>query len=98
MNRHLVVKALHRDKSFLSRGADKLTERLIENNEEVVVRDLYELNFNPVLTITDFESLEEGNIPVDIEREQIFIDQSDYIWFVFPIWWINMPAILKGCF
>lgn len=96
MSRHLVIKALHREESFLSKGTDKLVNRIAANDDEVIVRDLYGLNFNPVLTTSDFKSLEEGNIPDDIRREQDFINRAEYLWFIFPIWWTSMPAILKG--
>jgi NAD(P)H dehydrogenase (quinone) len=40
--------------------------------------------------------LKAGRLPDDISREQEFIRQADYLWFVYPIWWTSMPAILKG--
>ncbi|MBN1599092.1 MAG: NAD(P)H-dependent oxidoreductase [Bacteroidales bacterium] len=95
MNKHLIVKAVHRDKSFLSQAVEKL-ERKLKSKDEVQVRDLYTLNFNPVLTINDFEALRSGALKRDIVREQDYIINSDYLWIVFPIWWTNMPAILKG--
>jgi NAD(P)H dehydrogenase (quinone) len=61
-----------------------------------MVRDLYGDNFQPVLTTNDFEALQSGNLPADIEREQQNITDANYIWVVFPVWWTNMPAILKG--
>jgi NAD(P)H dehydrogenase (quinone) len=57
---------------------------------------LYELNFNPVLTSSDFDAVKENNTPYDILKEQEYITDADYIWIIFPIWWTSMPAILKG--
>ena len=96
MNRHLIIKALHRDESFLSEGTERLIRALITNNEEVEVRDLYNLAFNPILTASDFEAVKSGRTPEDILIEQHHISNSDFIWIVFPIWWASMPAILKG--
>lgn len=62
----------------------------------VKVRDLYALNFNPVLTGGDMEALEKGTPPADIQAEQDLICWADALIFVYPIWWSAMPAILKG--
>lgn len=97
MSRHLIIRALHRDTSFLSQGVDRLQEKLLEDRENTVeIRDLYELQFNPVLTTEDFEALKSGHLPEDIRREQDHITRADFIWVVFPIWWTSMPAVLKG--
>lgn len=96
MSRHLIIKAIHRDESFLSRAVNRLIGSLKKNKQNIEIRDLYELKFNPVLTSSDFDAVKENNTPVDILTEQEFITDADYIWVVFPIWWTSMPAILKG--
>lgn len=96
MSQHIIIRALHRDSSFLSEGVDRLESRLQEQGNTVEIRDLYEMNFNPVLTTDDFEALKSGNLPQDISTEQKHIEEADFIWVVFPIWWSSMPAILKG--
>ena len=96
MKTHLIIKALHRDNSFLAQGTNILEKTLIELNENVIIRDLYKMNFDPVLTSSDFEQLKKNTLPEDIKHEQEFIRISDYLWFIFPVWWTNMPAILKG--
>lgn len=62
----------------------------------VTVRDLYALGFDPVLKGSDFAALKSGNPPEDIAREQAFIWDADLVVAVHPVWWFNMPAILKG--
>jgi NAD(P)H dehydrogenase (quinone) len=96
MSRHLIIRALHRDTSFLSLGVDRLQKKLIAQGNSVVTRDLYEIGFNPVLTADDFEALKSGNLPADISTEQKYISEARYLWVIFPIWWTSMPAILKG--
>jgi NAD(P)H dehydrogenase (quinone) len=96
MNRHLIIRALHRDESFLSYGTERLIRSLNDKKQHVEVRSLYDLNFDPVLTSDDFEAVKAGNIPNDILTEQEHISKSDFIWVVFPIWWTSMPAVLKG--
>ena len=94
--KHLILKALHRDSSFLSEGVERLIGLLKANNQQVEQRDLYDLHFDPVLTASDFEAAKAGNIPPDIAAEQNHIRNSDLLWFVYPVWWAGMPAILKG--
>ena len=68
---------------------------LEEKGHEVRVRDLYELNFNPVLGASDFISFSQGNTPADIKEEQEHISWADSITFIYPVWWAGLPAILK---
>jgi NAD(P)H dehydrogenase (quinone) len=63
---------------------------------EVQVRDLYALNFNPILSGADFATFQSGSIPSDIKVEQDFISWADVLVFVYPIWWIGRPAIVQG--
>ncbi|KQS36803.1 NAD(P)H-dependent oxidoreductase [Pedobacter sp. Leaf194] len=64
--------------------------------QEIVVRDLYQLNFNPVLSVEDIQGQREGKVAEDVKLEQEFISWADHITFIYPIWWTGMPAILKG--
>lgn len=96
MQKHLIIKSLHRNESFLAKASKALEMFLFDNNAEISIRDLYSMDFNPVLTSTDFQMLKSGQLPIDIQSEQKFIKETDIIWFIFPIWWTSMPAILKG--
>jgi len=78
---------------------------LCEKGLEVEVRDLYQLNFQPVLAGEDTIHVEEGNFvrdqeifPPDVLVEQEKILQIGLPIYVFPIWWNGMPAIMKGYF
>lgn len=96
MAKHLMIISLHREEGLLTVGIKNLIKELEDRGEEVNSRNLYELNFNPVLTSSDFVSMKAGKLPFDIAREQEFIKNADYLWFVYPIWWTGMPALLKG--
>lgn len=65
---------------------------------EVEVRDLYDLNFNPVLSEETFYHAKdgEGEAPEDVAIEQAFIEQADHIVFVYPNWHDTPNAIVKG--
>ncbi|PIC79981.1 NAD(P)H dehydrogenase [Sporosarcina sp. P18a] len=94
--KHVVVYAHPDNKSLNYSIKETVVESLKKNGHEVVVRDLYELNFQPVLTPEDLISMSQGVIPEDIKIEQEFIAEADVITFIYPIWWTGLPAILKG--
>lgn len=65
---------------------------------EVELRDLYEIKFNPVLSLETFYSAKDGagETPKDVLIEQKLIDQADHIIFVYPNWHDTPTAIVKG--
>ncbi|MBF4508702.1 NAD(P)H-dependent oxidoreductase [Flavobacterium sp. JLP] len=71
-------------------------ESLQESGQEVIVRDLNEMNFNPVLSLEDMNGQRMGKVSADVKTEQDFISWTDRIIFIYPIWWTGMPAIMKG--
>lgn len=73
-----------------------IVESLVESEQEVVVRDLNAINFNPVLSLEDMNGQRIGKVADDIQTEQDYITWAEQIIFVYPIWWTGMPAIMKG--
>ena len=73
-----------------------IVESLQESNQEIEVRDLYQINFNPVLSLNDMSGQRMGKVADEVKTEQDFIAWADRIIFVYPIWWTGMPAIMKG--
>ncbi|HJY13242.1 MAG TPA: NAD(P)H-dependent oxidoreductase, partial [Flavobacterium sp.] len=71
-------------------------ESLEKSGQEVIVRDLNEINFNPALSLEDMRGQRMGQVADDVQTEQDFITWSDRIIFIYPIWWTGMPAIMKG--
>lgn len=69
-----------------------------ENGVEVEVRDLYDMNFNPVLMPEEFYYAKDGNgePTADIKKEQELVSQADYIIFAYPNWHDTPNAIVKG--
>lgn len=94
--KHLIVYAHPNPTSFNNGIKEQLEKTTKENGHEVVVRDLYELNFAPVLNSSDFEFFQKGEVAADIQKEQEYIKWADVITFVYPVWWTGLPAILKG--
>lgn len=63
---------------------------------DYTVRDLYQMNFNPVMSPTDLHKVEAHQVSGDIEEEQQVITEADTLIMIYPVWWWSQPAILKG--
>lgn len=73
-----------------------VVESLQESGQEIVIRDLNQISFNPVLSLDDMNGQRMGQVANDVKTEQDFITWADRIIFIYPIWWTGMPAIMKG--
>jgi NAD(P)H dehydrogenase (quinone) len=62
----------------------------------LVVRDLYGIRFDPVLSAADLDAINRGSARLDIVEEQRHVKEADLIAFIYPVWWFSEPAILKG--
>ncbi|MDP4164463.1 MAG: NAD(P)H-dependent oxidoreductase [Bacillota bacterium] len=82
--------------SFNAAIKETVVTELTSNGHEVKVRDLYEMNFNPILSGEDFVQISQNQTPADIKAEQDAIAWADQLVFIYPTWWTNMPAMLKG--
>lgn len=95
----LIIVAHPNPASFNKNGiVETVLVALKQKNHEIVVRDLYELNFNPVLSGADFGAFASGSVPTDIQTERDFISWANNIVLVYPVWWIGRPAIMQGYF
>lgn len=89
-------------KSFTHRVFQEFTKGLDDAGHKYSVSDLYELNF---LTDMDIEQYrrEMGNdpeapVPADVKKEQEKVNAADALVFIYPVWWSDCPARLKGWF
>ena len=94
--KHLIIYSHINDESFSHAILETVVAESKNKNAEFEVRDLTALNFNPLLSAADMESLNRGETPADIRAEQKFVEWADVISFIYPLWWGHMPAILKG--
>jgi NAD(P)H dehydrogenase (quinone) len=94
--KHLIVYAHPNPQSLNGHFKTTLVELLEKSGEEVVVRDLYQLNFNPVLSLEDMQGQRAGQVSDDVKVEQQHITWADCVTFIHPIWWTGLPAIMKG--
>jgi len=92
--KHLIIYAHPNPYSLNAQFKNALAKHL--HDHEVIVRDLNELNFNPVLSLEDMAGQRKGEVANDVKLEQEFITWADCITFIYPIWWTGLPAIMKG--
>ncbi|MFA5261069.1 MAG: NAD(P)H-dependent oxidoreductase [Candidatus Omnitrophota bacterium] len=71
-------------------------DRLKENGQDVKVRDLYAIRFDPVLKAEELEGFKENAYPADIREEQDFVRWADTLVFISPIWWGGLTSIMRG--
>lgn len=84
--------------SYNSAVLTKVKEILTNKGIQYKIKDLYQMKWNPVLSLADIKELYSGKVPQDIALEQEDVRQADVIIFIYPIWWFERPAMLKGWF
>ncbi len=70
--------------------------KLKELNVDFKTIDLHEDNFNPVLIFNKDKKRRDLHIEKETEQYRNDIKDAKNIIFVYPLWWDDMPAILKG--
>jgi len=97
--RVLVIFAHPLGDSYAATLRDTVVAALKTGGHTVDLCDLYQENFDPILSAQerrDYENTSKNTRPVSRQVERL--RQAEGIIFVFPSWWYGMPAILKGYF
>lgn len=94
----LIVFTHPNSNSFNHALLENISAGLEQAGHEVRVKDLYQENFNPVLSSDDLSQLHDGSIPKRITAEQEQLLWADGLIFIYPLWWFTPPAMLKGWF
>ncbi len=100
---HVLVLFAHpRRASFTGEVADTFCAGLASAGHTVEFADLYAEGFDPLLDAEQFgleTSLDPASPrPADVEAEQARLDRAQGLVFIYPFWWSDVPAILKGWF
>ena len=87
------------DGSFNKAILDQVVKKLDETKEKYTVIDLNKDGFNPVMSEEELSLYSQGksNAPLVLKYREI-LKNTDELILIFPIWWMSMPAILKGFF
>ncbi|MGB9927297.1 MAG: NAD(P)H-dependent oxidoreductase [Methanosarcina sp.] len=108
----LYVYAHPEPKSFNAALRDTALTALKEKGHEVKLSDLYAMEFDPILKVSDFperknpdffnpffeaiKASKTGAFAPDIKDEMEKVKWADLLIFQFPIWFTSIPAIMKG--
>ncbi|MGD6818973.1 NAD(P)H-dependent oxidoreductase [Metabacillus sp. 84] len=92
----LIIFAHPKLDSFNGAILETVMDQLKMLQAEIVVRDLYRLNFQPVLMEDNYSEFFQTKVSPDIAEEQSYIQWAEQLIFIFPTWWAGMPAMLKG--
>ena len=83
--------------SFNKAILDKVVEKLDETKEKYTIIDLNKDGFNPVMTEKELGLYSQGkSIDPLVLKYQEILKNTDELILIFPIWWMSLPAILKG--
>jgi len=94
----LIVFTHPNQNSFNHALLGNITAGLEEAGHEVKVKDLYQEDFNPILSGDDLKVLHAGETPKNIAKEQEQLLWAEGLVFIYPLWWFDRPAMLKGWF
>jgi NAD(P)H dehydrogenase (quinone) len=108
----LIVYAHHEPTSFGAAMLDAARRGLLDAGHTVEVSDLHAMAFDPVSDRRNFRTVADANrldqqaeesfasrhdgFAMDVRAEIDKLRRADLLVFVFPIWWLSMPAIMKG--
>ena len=88
---HLIVYAHYDFNSFSNKLKAQIDKDSESKQNQVKVIDLYKDGFNPILA-------GDTVVTYTIKKYQDQLLWADHYNFIFPLWWGQMPAILKGFF
>ncbi|EFL77567.1 NAD(P)H-dependent oxidoreductase [Actinobacillus pleuropneumoniae] len=91
---HLIIYAHPNPQSFNRAILQQAVQA--SSDHQVIVRDLCSLNIHPNLAWQEFQDSLTGKYAAQIQTEHQYWQQADVITFIYPLWWMGFPAILKG--
>lgn len=81
---------------------EQLISHLEQENLAYEISDLYAMDFKTDMSEEEFEREGAGKVewpvPQDVKEEQNKINRADCLIFIYPVWWSDCPAKLKGWF
>ncbi|MCD7035185.1 NAD(P)H-dependent oxidoreductase [Metabacillus sp. GX 13764] len=92
----VIIYAHPSEKSFCHAVKEACVQQLREMGHEFYIRDLYAMNFQPVLYEDNYSQFYQNKLPEDIAAEQEYLGWAEHLILIYPTWWVSMPAILKG--
>lgn len=98
----LIVYSHPSEKSYTFQILQKLKQEINKQSWNLQISDLYAMNFQSDMSAEEYEreGFAKTNLPIsaDVAAEHEKIEQADCIIFLYPVWWSDCPAKLKGWF
>jgi len=94
--KHAIIVSHPSVHSFTMSVAERYAKTVREIGHEAVIRDLYRLDFDPVLKIDEIPTHGAVALQHEVSRELGIIGGADVFTLVYPIWFGSPPAMLKG--
>lgn len=96
LGRHAVI-FCHPDPHSFNHGiANAYCDAVRAGGQEVVLRDLYALGFDPVMKADERPTIANPIRSDDVAAELDAISGSDVFVLIYPIWFGSPPAVMKG--
>ena len=93
---HLIILGHPSPDSFNAAIANRYAETVRASSQDAVVRDLYALGFDPLLTEAERKPGDADAPPDEVQSELDLVIKSDVLCFVYPLWFGMPPAMIKG--
>lgn len=88
--------------SFCRSVLGAFTRGLADAGHTFEVGDLYEMGFVAEMDAAQYQRevglIPDAAVPEDVRAEQEKIDRAEALAFIYPVWWSDCPAKLKGWF
>ena len=98
----LIIYSHPSKKSYTYQILQQLKNVFETQNWNIEISDLYEMDFKSDMTEEEYEreGFARTELPIsnDIYEEHKKIENADCIIFLYPVWWSDCPAKLKGWF
>ena len=98
----LIVYSHPSKKSYTFQILERLKSLISKQNLSFEVSDLYAMNFQSDMSESEYEreGFAKTELPVseDVLAEHAKVEKADCIIFLYPVWWSDCPAKLKGWF
>ena len=94
----LVVLSHPSGQSFTRAACDAAVRGLTSAGHDVTLLDLYQMRFQPAMSLIEREAYHGDEPAVDplVIQSVAAVRQAEILVFVYPTWWSGLPAMLKG--
>jgi NAD(P)H dehydrogenase (quinone) len=94
--KHAVIFAHPKGQSFTASVANAYADEVRHLGHSVVIRDLYRMDFDPVLTESELPFAAGFRPGPDILAERRMLEGVDVFALIYPLWLNAPPAMMKG--